>query len=484
MGIQTQNPEIRIDISLEVFLKCYKHAIPPQLLVNERGELIETIAKYIGPEPDIDFLWGGRDSGKTRHIAMRLIVDCLTLPYFRCILVRKVFNTIHDSQWQQIKDVATEWQVDHLFKFKESPLEIECINGNKFICRGMDDPNKIKSVSNPSHAWIEEGNQLERDDFIVIMTSLRTNATRVKTWFSFNPECDGDYEEFWLYQMFFAPHHDTMYGKIRGEWKTKAPAVFRNGICLRKEMDVVFSYRCTWTTFNDNPYCAPERIAFLLKNAELDPYYATVFTNGRWGNRKVDDPYCYCYEDAMHKKENKIDRRLELCLSFDFNVNPITCGIYQHIGNEIRCLQSIKLANSDIYKLCEYIRVNYVGYMFLVTGDATGRNTNALVKDAINYYTVIKTELNLSSAQIKVPTVNPPVSENRVLVNACLKWMDVSMHPELCKDLIYDCKNVSVSDTGKIDKGDRSNPKKRADHLDHFRYYLNTFHRGILKQLA
>jgi hypothetical protein len=217
--------------------------------------------------------------------------------------------------------------------------------------------------------------------------------------------------------------------------------------------------------------------------ASLDSYYETVFTFGRWGNRKVDDPYCYCYDDEKHKRVNKIDRRLEVILSFDFNVNPITCGVYQHIGNDIRCLQSIKMHNSNIYELCGYIRVEYSGYMFLVTGDATGRNTNALVKDEINYYTVIKQELGLSSAQIKVPSVNPPITENRVLVNAVLKKCDVSMHPEKCKDLIYDCKNVSVDDLGKIDKGDRSNPKKRADHLDHFRYYLNTFHKGVLKML-
>ena len=119
--------------------------------------------------------------------------------------------------------------------------------------------------------------------------------------------------------------------------------------------------------------------------------------------------------------------------------------------------------------------------MFLVTGDATGRNTNALVQDNMNYYTVIKQKLGLGPAQIKTPTVNPPIHENRVLVNTVLLKANVSMHPEKCKDLIFDCKNVSVNDLGKIDKGDRSNPKKRADHLDHFRYYLNTFHKHLLK---
>jgi PBSX family phage terminase large subunit len=476
-------PEIKIDISLDVFLRCYKHAIPPQLLVNERGELVESIAKIIGPEPDIDFLWGGRDSGKTRHIAMRLIVDCLTLPYFRCILVRKVFNTIHDSQWQQIKDIATEWGVDHLFTFKESPLEINCVNGNKFICRGMDDPSKLKSVSNPSHCWVEEGNQLDRNDFIVIMTSLRTNSARVKTWVSFNPECDGDYKEFWLFEMFFAPNENRMYGLINGYWEHTIPAIPGAVGIHAKERKVFFTYRCTWTTYRDNRYCRPERIAFLLNMASLDSYYETVFTNGLWGNRKVDDPYCYCFDEQIHPRINQIDKRLELILSFDFNVNPITCGVYQHLGDEIRCLESIKLSNSNIYELCGYIKIHYNGYMFLVTGDATGRNTNALVKDDLNYYTVIKQELNLSIAQIKVPSINPPITENRVLVNAVLKKMKVSMHPEKCKHLIYDCKNVSVDDLGKIDKGDRNNPKKRADHLDHFRYYLNTFHKSVLKML-
>lgn len=476
-------PIAKIDFDINVFLKCYKHAVPPQLLVNERGELIESVAKYITPEPDIDFLWGGRDSGKTRHIAMRLIVDCLTLPYFRCILVRKVFNTIHDSQWQQIKDICEEWGISYLFKFKESPLEIECVNGNKFICRGMDDPGKLKSVSNPSHCWIEEGNQLDRDDFIVIITSLRTNTARVKTWFSFNPECDGDYQEFWLYKMFFTEHSRVMYGMFCGKWETIIPAHQSPSGKIIKESTVVFNYRCTWTTYKDNPYCRAERIAILLNMASMDPYYETVFTNGKWGNRKVDDPYCYCFESEKHVAITDIDRRLELILSFDFNVNPITCGVYQHIGEEINCIESIKLSNSNIYEICGYIKVHYMGYMFIVTGDATGRNTNALVRDAINYYTVIKKELDLSAAQIKVPTINPPVDENRVLVNSVLKKMKVKMHPVKCADLIYDCKNVSVSDTGKIDKGDRSNPKKRADHLDHFRYYLNTFHKNVLKML-
>lgn len=443
-----------VNIPKKVFLPAYQH------LLNSTA--------------DIDFLWGGRDSGKSAHIARQLIVDCLRLPYFRCVLVRKVFNTVKDSQWQMIKDVVEEWGLQDLFTFNVSPLEIKCTNGNKFLCRGMDDPGRLKSISNPSHAWAEELNQFELDDFIVLMTSLRYNKGKVKVWASFNPECDGDFNEFWLYQKFF----DSNQFNFTSSWTLELPASPRWPDGRKFE----YKYQSTHTTYRDNKYCKPERIIFLEQLTHLDPYYYTVFTDGKWGVRKVTDPFCLCFSSEKNERPTTHRRDLETILSFDFNVNPITCGVYQHEGNKIWCVESIKLENSDIYKLCDYIKITYPGVLFLVTGDATGQNTSAMVQDGINYYTIIKAQLNLGQPQLKVPTVNPKVKENRVLVNAVFLKCDVSFDPVKAKGLIFDCKNVSVNDVGEIEKGDRKNPKKRADHLDNWRYYLNSFHKHVLKQ--
>jgi phage terminase large subunit len=442
-----------VNIPKKAFLPCYQH------LLNSTA--------------DIDFLWGGRDSGKSAHIARQLIVDCLRLPYFRCVLVRKVFNTVKDSQWQLIKDVVDEWGLQDLFTFNVSPLEIRCINGNKFLCRGMDDPGRLKSISNPSYAWGEEMNQFTQDDFIVLMTSLRYNKGKVKVWGSFNPECEGDFEEFWLHKTFF----DNNQYNFVSTWTLDLPATPRFPDGRKYE----YKYQSTHTTYKDNKYCKPERIIFLEQLQYIDPYYYLVFTEGKWGKRKISDPFCYSFNKAKHQAPTTLRRDVEACLSFDFNVNPITCGVYQHIGNDIWCVESIKLDSSDIYKLCDYIIATYQGVMFLVTGDATGRNTTALVEDGINYYTVIKSKLRLGQAQLKVPSFNPRVRENRVLVNAVLHNCNVKMDPVNSKGLIFDCQNVSVNDVGDIEKGDRANPKKRADHLDNFRYYLNTFHKHVLK---
>lgn len=450
MSVLSKRPSVQVNIPKRAFLECYHH-------------LLTSTA-------DINFLWGGRDSGKSHFIAQRLIVKCLTAEYFRCILIKKAFNTIQESQWQTIKDIVEAWGIDHLFTFRTAPLSIICANGNKFIARGLDDPQSIKSVKDPSDAWHEEGNMETMDDFITVTTTLRSNRVKIQQWFSFNPECDGDFNDFWLYKTFFK---DKSYN---GEYKWEIPT---------PSGPAVFTYTSTHTTYKDNPKVSLQRIAFLEQLKIIDPYYYQVFTLGLWGNRKTDDPYCFAYDAGKHKGRTTPSYGLELYLSFDFNVNPITCGVYQHweAGGiaHIRCIEAIKRDNSNIYNLLDYIAIKYRGYVLMVTGDATGRNSTALVQDDINYYTVIKEKLGLGSAQIVVPTVNPVVKENRLLVNAAFTLADIVADEENCKGLIYDWMFVSVNDIGAIDKGDRKNPKKRADHLDNFRYYLNTFHKNLLR---
>lgn len=438
---------ISVNVPRRAFLPVYQH-------------LLESTA-------DINFLWGGRDSGKSHFIAQRLILKCLSAPYFRCILLKKSFNTIQESQWQTIKDITEAWGIDHLFQFRVAPLSIICANGNRFIARGLDDPQSIKSVKDPSDAWHEEGNMETMDDFVTVTTTLRTNKVKIQQWFSFNPECDGDYEDFWLFKTFFK---DKSWNGSN-EWSIPLP----DGRVAN------FTYTSTHTTYRDNPKVTLQRIAFLEQLKSIDPYYYKVYSLGQWGKRNTEDPYCYAYNPGKHKGTVVLNPNHEVYLSFDFNVNPITCGVYQHQGIKIRCVESIKLANSDIYKLLDYVQAHYGKYSLIVTGDATGKNTNALVQDGINYYTVIKSKLRLSNGQLRVPTINPKVKDNRVLVNVAFHSADIKADPVMCKDLIFDWQNVSVNDHGEIDKGDRSNPKKRADHLDHFRYYLNTFHKSLLK---
>jgi phage terminase large subunit len=447
-------PLIEIEIPKAAFLPCYYH--------------------LIDLDTQIDLLYGGRDSGKSRHIAQQLIIECLRQPYFRAVLIRKVFNTIKESMWQTIKDIATEWGIEHLFTFNASPLEIKCINGNRLICRGLDEPGNIKSIAGCNYCWIEEGNQINLDEFVLVMTSLRYKQIKAKTFISFNPETPGAYEDFWLYKLFYSDTTDP-YENFVHEWTLEKKIG-------DKTYQYKYKYSSTWTNYTHNNHCGIDRIIFYEQLKTINPYHYNVYSLGYWHNRLTVDPFAYCFDRGKHVRK-AVSKGMELYLSFDFNVNPITCGVYQHPDMKtINVIEAIKLINSDIYKLCDYITAKYGKYLLTITGDATGKNTSALVQDGINYYTIIKSKLNLSKGQIKVPSVNPVIKENRVLVNAVLYNMTVNIDPDNAKDLIFDLENVSVNEFGDIEKGNRSNPKKRADHLDHFRYYLNTFHKNVLKE--
>lgn len=237
-----------------------------------------------------------------------------------------------------------------------------------------------------------------------------------------------------------------------------------------------------WVTFqmptSTNPYIDTDEIE--QARQQLDPltfaqeYLASFVTENL-------DAWAYCYDHKKHVGKTELNRAYEVKLSFDFNRNPITCGVFQDYNDWIYGVEQIKLDNSNIYNLCDYIRAKYEGCLLVVTGDATGKASNALVQDNINYYTVIKSQLGLSNSQIRVHTINPSLQENRVLVNSILHNKNVLLDEHNCKGLIFDLEHAQVLPDGSLDKTDRKDPTKQLDALDCLRYYLNTFHKHVLK---
>lgn len=223
----------------------------------------------------------------------------------------------------------------------------------------------------------------------------------------------------------------------------------------------------------DNQFVTPEQWAAWGRMADR---YQKQFIEGDWSNFQDKNAlWAFAYEPAKHNGLPEPTREQILYLSFDFNKNPICCSVVQWYDNKVRFIETIKLNNSDIYALCNYIKVHYHGYAYMVTGDASGQNTSALVKDNLNFYIVIKEILELSGTQLRVPSVNPRLEENQVLFNSILANYPVEIHEEKCKGLIFDLSNVKMMPSGQINKADRNNPEQQADALDTARYWFNSF---------
>lgn len=228
-----------------------------------------------------------------------------------------------------------------------------------------------------------------------------------------------------------------------------------------------------FTTY-DNPHIDPSEID--LAKRDLDPLtFACEYM--------ADDvdlsnkPFAYCFSKERHVAPVSFTPGHYLHLSFDFNVDPITAVASQFINGEIRFIREFRLQNSNIYELCDHVRAAFPDALYLVTGDASGNARSALTIGNINYYSVIREKLKLVSGQLKVPTVNPAISDSQVLTNSILENHRVVFDPSMTwtiDDMLY----VEVTETGDIDKAKN---KHRSHLLDAVRYTFNTFHKHLLK---
>ncbi len=445
---------ISVEIDKDVYLPCFQH------LLDEN-------------DIDIELIWGGRDSGKSKHVAMQMAEESMALDYFRCILVKETFESIKDAQWQMLKDTTDAWGVDSLFQFKTSPLSVRVANNNTFLARGMDKPGKIRSITNPSHVWVEEGNQISEDAFVTLLTSLRSDHGRVKLIITFNPEANcADFEEFWLYKMFFKKHypHTLSFTDVL-EMKV---------VVAGQEEIIRLKYRSTHVTYHDNQYVTPQRKAFHESLANTNPYWYQVFTLGLWGNQKNDSPWAFAFDERKHVSDGVriphpvLDRAHPVYVCFDFNRNPMACGIVQWHSNAVFVLEAIKMPKSGVDAVCEYVKTMYPSCLFIVTGDYSGMTETSLFQEQVTHYKLIKHYLSLSDGQIKVQP-NPKLAKNSTHVNSILAYYKVIMHGEKAKALIFDMKNVKRRADGTILKEDRDDPTQQSDSLDWFRYFCNNF---------
>lgn len=404
---------------------------------------------------DIVILYGGYGSGKSVFLVDRLIKKCIDSDYFRCLYGRKVFDTNRISIFKTLTDRIKERNLKNIFSYSEaenSSMIITClINGNTFTPFGGDKSDKLKSVKDPTDILCEELDQFSLDDFGVLISRLRTEKANCQFWGAFNTTTVK--REHWIKDTFFSDN------KIDGYSVTKLFCNYTDNVFINRE-----KYEKT-----------------LWVAAAYDRVKYEEIASGEWGADQTGNPFVYTFDYDKHVKPTILNPSLEVKLSFDFNCDPITCLVVQDNGISIRCIEMIKLPNSNIYEICDVIKSKYGNNLLLVTGDATGRARSALVKDNMNYFKIIKAQLGLGDRQMKQPISNPLLEENRVLINACFHQLDINIDKVNCKGLISDLEGVKVLSDGSIEKQDRSDPLKQQDALACFRYYLNTFFKNVLK---
>lgn len=153
---------------------------------------------------------GSRRSKKSKTAALWFIHALTAHPQANLLVVRKVYRTLKDSCFTELKWAMRRLGVDTRWSIKTTPLEMTCREtGQKIYFRGLDDPLKITSISVDtgvlSWIWIEEAYEIDREeDFDTLAESLLGDLPEglfKQITLTFNPWSDRS----WLKKRFFDP---------------------------------------------------------------------------------------------------------------------------------------------------------------------------------------------------------------------------------------------------------------------------------------
>ncbi|MCP5003715.1 MAG: PBSX family phage terminase large subunit [Planctomycetes bacterium] len=133
-------------------------------------------------------LKGGRGSGKSRNVVPKLIKDTFynsSKP--NILVVQKTFASIKDASYENIVQSVDRLGLSDAFYVTESPMRVRNnFTKARFIFRGLDKPEKLKSIEGVGAVIIEEADLLTERDFEILDLSIR-GADDIKIYLLFNP---------------------------------------------------------------------------------------------------------------------------------------------------------------------------------------------------------------------------------------------------------------------------------------------------------
>ena len=233
--------------------------------------------------------YGGAGSGKSYYVAQKLVYKALK-DVRKVLVLRKVNRTTKNSTFQLLLDTLSQFGVLPYCKVNRTDFTITLPTGSMFLCMGLDDPEKIKSIAGLTDAWLEEATEFTLDDFSQVNLRIRDpKAKDQQILLSFNPVSKAN----WCYLQFFADNPDL--------------------VDFRKSVKIVH------TTYLDNPHLPSAYIEALLMMQRTNPVYYGIYALGEFGSL---DKLIYQNWQKMDFDKENLKGTLLCGLDFGYTNDP------------------------------------------------------------------------------------------------------------------------------------------------------------------
>ncbi len=235
--------------------------------------------------------YGGAGSGKSVFVVQKTILKALKSKR-TVLVVRKVGNTLKTSIFAEFKKYLEPY-ARYIVSINKSDMTITLRNGSVILFKGLDDSEKIKSISGITDIVIEEASELLQDDFEQLDLRLRSRQGHDQIHLMFNPVSKVN----WVYRYFF-------------EKGTPQDCVIKH------------------TTYKDNPKLPKKYIESLERLKLTNPNYYKIYVLGDFAT--LDKLVFSHYEKKIINQEEIKDLPFWVGMDFGYVNDPtaLTWGRY------------------------------------------------------------------------------------------------------------------------------------------------------------
>lgn len=247
----------------------------------------------------LEVYYGGAGSGKSYGAMQKILLKAMNRRR-KVLVIRKVGATLRDSVFQLALDLLADSGLLPGCTVNRTDMRITLPNGSLLLFKGLDDREKIKSITGITDMVLEEATELSEDDFTQLRLRLRTPEPDPQIYLMFNPVSKAN----WVYGYFFA---------------NKPPD----------------GTRIIQTTYKDNRFLTPAYCAALEDMQRRSPAYYRIYALGEFAT--LDKLVFPCTTRRIIPAEECAGLRFWCGLDFGYVNDPsaLVWGYYDGPGRRI-----------------------------------------------------------------------------------------------------------------------------------------------------
>lgn len=427
-------------------------------------------------------LYGGSSSGKSFSVAQAVLIQTLQ-DAENTLVMRKVGASISKTIYEDYKVAASLLGISQYFKFIQN--SIKCTyNGAKIDFSGLDDPEKIKGISNYKRVQLEELSEFEFADLKQIRKRLRGKKGQ-QIIADFNPISETNWiKKDWLdnEKLHDVPMVVEIGGKVIPAELTKVKSLKMNEgkSMVNPKTKEIEEYPPNMvviqSTYLNNFWVVgspdgtygyyDEQCVMDFEHDRLyDPDYYNVYALGEWGVIKTGNEFLNSFNVGKNSGEYPYIPGLPIHLSVDSNVLPYISVSYWQVdlskGKDMYQIAetTAESPNNSVRRAAKLVSKKLIelGYddKIYLHGDASAKAANTIDDNKRSFMDLFIDTLKKDNWTVedKVGNKNPSVSMTGEFVNAIFEKQlpNLSIYiDDGCRASIDDYQSVQKDANGAI----------------------------------